>query len=203
MRSNAPEPNVNGSCACGNGCRTLREAVDWVFVAAAFGILFNLYDSDGIEIKAPPRTGVTYQNVVPTQPVEYPGFKPKGASAPAPTTGAKKDPAFPHLSFEGAKLRFGKALFVDARPARDYLEGHIQGAVGFDVNDFETAAPQALPRIPPTAEVLIYCSGGNCDDSVQLAKKLREMGYTNLKIYEGGYPEWKKAGMPVVTGDRP
>lgn len=204
METNLPEKPTD----CRTGwCRTWREAADWVFVAGAFGLLFNLYDSDGVELKVAPKTPAVLQNRIAAPPGNYPGFAPptpkvpdakKTVTAPAPA-----DTEFPHLSLEGAKRRFGRAIFVDARPSPQYLEGHIRDAVGFDVNDFDRAAPRALPQLPPTAEIVIYCSGGDCDDSLMLARRLKQMGYRNLQIYLGGYPEWKKAGQPVATGVTP
>lgn len=197
MRSTEYSPRQDDGC--GSWCAVLREAVDWVFVAAAFGILFNLYDTDGIELKPAPKAPPVYQNRIPDEPVTYAGIQP-GRSV---TVAAPKSAGLPVLSLQGARLRYGKAVFVDARPARDYAEGHIAGAVGFDVNDFDRAAPGALPAIPSGAEAVVYCSGGDCDDSVMLAKKLGEMGYRTVKLYEGGYSEWKKAGLPTRTGDAP
>jgi rhodanese-related sulfurtransferase len=188
---------------CGGWRASLREAVDLVFVAAAFGILFNLYDSDGIELKAPSKATVAYQNAVPAPSADYAGFKPKSGPTPDKRAVSPSAVSFPRLSLEGAKIRYGKVLFVDARPANQYREGHIRGAIGFDVNDFERSAPEALPLLPFDREILAYCSGGDCDDSLMLARKLLDLGYKNVKLYEDGYQAWKKAGLPVSTGATP
>jgi len=202
MSKKTRDPEISRAALLPGGwTSTLREAVDWVFFAAAFGILFNLYDADGIELKVDPRPKALLQHITPAHPADYPGFKP---SAPTRMTRplAEEDNLL-RLSLEGAKSRYGKVLFVDARPERDYREGHIRGALSFDVNDFERAAPRALPLLPAGAEILVYCSGGDCDDSVMLARRLREMGYKDVKLFEDGFLPWKKAGLPVATGDAP
>jgi rhodanese-related sulfurtransferase len=177
----------------------VREAADWVFFAAAFGILFNLYDSDGIELKTRSTSPTTYQNNVSAAPLTYAGFKP-GKSVVTPIA---RDSDIPLLSLQGSRFRYGKALFVDARPAEDYKQGHIAGAIPFDVNDYERAAPKAFPLLPRDKEIVAYCSGGDCDDSLVLAQKLKRLGYPNVKLYEGGYFEWMKAGLPVKQGETP
>ncbi len=179
--------------------KTLREALDLFFFAAAFAVLFNLYDSDGIEFRPPQPRQTLLQNQPKTDPVAYAGWKKPDSKTPLP----------PHentrISFEGAKIRFEKkhSLFVDARPSKDYVQGHIAGALSFDVNDYEKSAPHALSRLPLDRELVIYCSGGDCDDSLLLGSKLKEIGYKNISLYEGGYPEWKKAGMPLALGETP
>jgi len=204
MTMTTKDPKECGCSPCGGRCcSVLREAVDWVFVAAAIGILFNLYDSDGIELRPKPKSPSILQNIPKTEPASYPGFKKDRNPPTVQPAGPTVTSSFTHLSLEGARLRYGKALFVDARPAKDYPEGHIAGAIPFDVNDFANAASKALPLLPRDREILAYCSGGDCDDSVMLAGKLRDLGYKDIKIYDGGYPEWKKAGMPVSKGDAP
>ena len=46
-------------------------------------------------------------------------------------------------------------------------------------------------------EIIVYCGGPNCPQSLQAAQKLMDLGYTNVKAYEGGLEEWKKAGNKI------
>jgi rhodanese-related sulfurtransferase len=48
------------------------------------------------------------------------------------------------------------------------------------------------------AEIITYCGGPKCPQSMLAAQKLVELGYTNVKAYEGGLEEWKAAGHEVV-----
>ena len=43
-------------------------------------------------------------------------------------------------------------------------------------------------------EIIVYCGGPQCPQSLQAAQKLMNLGYTNVKAYEGGLEEWKNAG---------
>jgi rhodanese-related sulfurtransferase len=47
------------------------------------------------------------------------------------------------------------------------------------------------------AEVVVYCGGPNCPQSRYAAEKLTELGFTNVRAYEGGLEEWKQAGYEI------
>ena len=48
------------------------------------------------------------------------------------------------------------------------------------------------------AEIVVYCAGPTCPNSTQAAEKLRTLGFTNARAYEGGLQEWKASGRQVV-----
>jgi rhodanese-related sulfurtransferase len=49
-------------------------------------------------------------------------------------------------------------------------------------------------KAPKDEEIIVYCGGPKCPQSLQAAQKLMDLGYTNVKAYEGGLEEWKNAG---------
>jgi 3-mercaptopyruvate sulfurtransferase SseA len=52
--------------------------------------------------------------------------------------------------------------------------------------------------------VIIYCAGGDCEDSIFLATDLvYRYGIEKevLYIYEGGMEEWEGLGHPIATGE--
>ena len=51
---------------------------------------------------------------------------------------------------------------------------------------------------------MVYCNGGDCDDSESAAILLRNVGIPNLKlfVYVGGIKQWMANGLPVETGAR-
>jgi rhodanese-related sulfurtransferase len=53
-------------------------------------------------------------------------------------------------------------------------------------------------------KVVVYCSGGECEDSEFAAIMLRDAGVPRdiLFVYAGGILEWKATGLPVETGAR-
>jgi rhodanese-related sulfurtransferase len=99
-----------------------------------------------------------------------------------------------------------KALFLDARRSSVYAEGHIPGARSFPVweSDIDARVKALFDEgLDQRAPVVIYCSGGNCEDSHMLAQKLYMVGFDNVLIYRDGFPDWQKRRHPVTTGENP
>lgn len=46
-------------------------------------------------------------------------------------------------------------------------------------------------------DVIVYCSGSECDEASLLAQLLLEMGETNVLHFEGGFTAWEQAGYPT------
>jgi rhodanese-related sulfurtransferase len=51
----------------------------------------------------------------------------------------------------------------------------------------KTAKTEGLAR---DAEIVVYCAGPECPQSLLAAEKLVAVGYTNVRVYEGGLQEW-------------
>ena len=66
------------------------------------------------------------------------------------------------------------------------------------------AEPASIQRMGENCRpIVVYCSGGACELSMDLAKLMLENGRKKVLIYEGGYPEWQAAGYPVARGTQP
>ena len=52
-------------------------------------------------------------------------------------------------------------------------------------------------QLPKDAEIIVYCAGPSCPQSILAAEKLISLGYLNVKAYEGGLEHWKGAGNKV------
>ena len=76
-------------------------------------------------------------------------------------------------------------VVLDVRRFDEYESGHIPGALCIPNEDIENEPPEELPN--PEQIILIYCRSGN--RSKQAARKLAEMGYTNLYEF-GGIIDW-------------
>ncbi len=85
------------------------------------------------------------------------------------------------------------ALLVDSRPARlRYDIGHIQASINIPDTQFDKMV-HLLPQ-DKNREIIFYCQGPTCDLSAKSALKAEKLGYTNLKVYEGGTPDWEAKG---------
>jgi len=83
---------------------------------------------------------------------------------------------------------------VDSRPAaRKYDLGHIPTAVNIPDTAFDKLAPDLLPK--DKAQLLVfYCDGPECILSHNSAFKAEKLGYTNVRVFAEGFPEWIKGG---------
>ena len=106
--------------------------------------------------------------------------------------------------FHDSHLKPGVIVFIDARDEEHYQAGHIPGAYEFDPYHPEKYFPAVLPVCQAAEQIVVYCNGGDCDDSETAALLLRDMGIPNQKlfVYGGGITEWTNNHLPVETGAR-
>ena len=80
-------------------------------------------------------------------------------------------------------------MIIDARPYKPkYFKGHIPGAVSIPFTDFDKKT-DLLPK-DKTALLIYYCGGLECKLSHKSAKKAEQLGYTNVKVFAKGFPEY-------------
>ena len=106
--------------------------------------------------------------------------------------------------FRDNRYQQGLIVFVDARDDDHYHSGHIPGAWQFNHYRAEQFVPTVLPLCLTAQKVVVYCTGGACEDSEFTAIMLRDGGVAkeNLYVYAGGITEWTANGSPVETGAR-
>ena len=106
--------------------------------------------------------------------------------------------------FHNSHLKAGAIVFIDARDEEHYLGGHVPGAYEFDPYHPEKYFPAVLPVCQAAEQIVVYCNGGDCDDSKTAALLLRDVGIANRKIfiYGGGITEWTNYHQPFEIGTR-
>jgi rhodanese-related sulfurtransferase len=106
--------------------------------------------------------------------------------------------------FHDPRFKQGSIAFIDARDEQHYREGHIPGACEFDPYHPEKYFAAVLPVSQAAEQIVLYCNGGDCDDSESAAITLRDVGIANQKlfVYTGGITEWTTNGLPVEIGGR-
>jgi rhodanese-related sulfurtransferase len=133
---------------------------------------------------------------------------PPGAAA----TGVKAFPPHPDRAFveigtdDAEALSKQGRLFIDARRSSAYTDGHVPGARSFPVWESDIADRVKAfyeEGLDQNAPIVIYCSGGDCEDSHMLAEKLYMVGFNNLLVDKDGFPAWQKRGLPVTKGAKP
>lgn len=95
-------------------------------------------------------------------------------------------------------------VFVDARDDQHYMAGHIPGAWQLDRYYPEKHLATVLPACMNATRVVVYCTGGECEDSHYAAQTLQEAGVPteHLSVYASGMTEWEAKKLPVETGAR-
>lgn len=99
------------------------------------------------------------------------------------------------------RITAGDVVIIDVRPAPEYAAGHIAGAHSVPVDDLDEFAAN-IKSLPDTVEVVAYCRGPYCvyaDDAVHL---LRRAGRQARRL-EDGFPEWRRAQLPIETRSQP
>jgi rhodanese-related sulfurtransferase len=99
----------------------------------------------------------------------------------------------------------GMVIFVDARNDAHYEAGHIPGAHQFDYYRPEVYLPAVLAACATAEKIVVYCTGGDCEDSELAAILLTQSGVPSERvyIYPGGFAEWSANRLPVELGAGP
>ena len=133
-----------------------------------------------------------------------------GVTAGAPSASASpaaNNPAWAEISGEeAARRRESGAIFFDARRSNEYRSGHIAGARSLSV--WEAGLDEGIQKFfaeghPPGEDIVVYCNGGECEDSHTLAQKLFLAGFDHVAVYRDGFPDWKRRGLPIHEGEKP
>jgi len=170
----------------------MKKVIKQISILAAIsiiiGVLFNGLRSDGIPlIGSWPSSG--------------------SADVAVPPSAEEGDPPFVSLDEAAALYQTPGVLFIDARDPEDYVLNHIKGSISIpyeylpdeNIDDYwaEFAA-----RIPYDRRIVIYCSGTECELSLFLGREMAQRGYSDIKIFYGGWSEWEKAALPIEKGEK-
>ncbi len=83
------------------------------------------------------------------------------------------------------------AIWVDARPAEEFEQKHVPGAVLLNEDRWNELLPRMLTTWSPEKRVVVYCSSESCGASREVARKLREeAGLKDVFVLEGGWEAW-------------
>lgn len=169
---------------------------------------------------SPRGLSLTRDNFPPLPHVAIPGSLTNSAGAATGGDAAEEQISLKaRLEAEGLQLVDGKqafqlyqdprylqelVVFVDARSENTYQAGHIPGAYQFDRYYPEKYVSTMLQVCGPAQRILVYCNGGNCEDSEFAAVLLSQWGIpkTNLLVYGGGITEWTTNRWPIELGAR-
>lgn len=194
---------------CGGGCPMIR-VLAVVALGAGVGLVDMSVRGGKIVLSKEP---IKSPNPTP-QPTPSPTDSGANGEKPAPANngGTATPPtdvqqgAIREISVAEAKEWYDKGvIFLDARPRKDSeREGRIPGSQLLGPGDVDRSPPPAiLDALDPEKEVVIYCIGGDCHDSHNLATLLEARGFTKLLVFTDGFPGWVAAGYEVDKSPLP
>jgi rhodanese-related sulfurtransferase len=106
-----------------------------------------------------------------------------------------------HTPIDGDGVRAlvdaGTATLVEALAAPYYDDAHLPGARNLPHDSDDATIVAVLPDHDAT--VVVYCSNLACQNSTILSRRLVQLGYTDVREYEGGKEDWITAGLPVES----
>ncbi len=103
------------------------------------------------------------------------------------------------LEQAGSLWEEGKALFIDPRPLFSYAEGHIPGAFQCSPGEIEWKIREIKERAQGR-RVVICCEDPLCSLGRKMVKLLEAEEIEGVKIFKGGFEEWREAGYPEEGG---
>lgn len=86
-----------------------------------------------------------------------------------------------------------KLLIINVLSPDTYEDCRIKGSINVPVDKIEEYAKKLDKNTP----IVVYCASYSCPASSRAWHKLKNMGFTNIKAYEGGMAEWKQKEYPL------
>ena len=190
--------------------KVLMEAVIVAVVATALGFAANSVSPRGLALTRnyfPVADSVSFRPPTITQsPSAVGGTNLSARSADESSAGktSKKGLQLVDLNqmrqlFNSPRFQQELIVFIDARDDVNYSVGHIPGAYQFDPYHLEKYRATVVPICQAAEQVVVYCTGGDCEDSEFAAIALRDAGIANQKlfVFAGGITEWIDSQLPV------
>ncbi|MDA8101911.1 MAG: metalloregulator ArsR/SmtB family transcription factor [Nitrospiraceae bacterium] len=92
-------------------------------------------------------------------------------------------------------MRDAEVVVIDVRPEVEYLDGHITNAISIPITELESR----ISELPAGRQVVAYCRGRYCAFAPAAVRLLGQYGVSASRLEEG-FPEWRRAGLPVSSG---
>ena len=90
----------------------------------------------------------------------------------------------------------GNYTLIDSRPLPRFQEGTIPTAINLPYPSFD----KFVDRLPKDKRrlTIFFCQGVTCMMSPNSLRRAEALGYTNLRVYREGMPEWSQRNVGVV-----
>jgi rhodanese-related sulfurtransferase/DNA-binding transcriptional ArsR family regulator len=91
-----------------------------------------------------------------------------------------------------SRIKDSLVTVLDVRPADEFNNGHLPEAINIPLSQLR----KRLRELPKEQEIVAYCRGPWCVLAFEAVTLLRKKGRKARRL-EGGFPEWRIAGLPV------
>jgi Rhodanese-related sulfurtransferase len=92
-----------------------------------------------------------------------------------------------------------KNVVLDLRDKESYEYAHIAGAFNLPSNELKQHGidPGLFAQLRSAPNVIVYCLSSACGLSYHTAQDLIHRGIPSVKVYHGGWMEWKACKLPI------
>lgn len=90
--------------------------------------------------------------------------------------------------------RIDRPVLIEALGAAFYSDAHLPDAINIPPGQIDRLVPRLLPD--PNLPVVVY-SSGSTSSAETVARRLEELGFSDVAVYAGGKEDWVEHGLPV------
>lgn len=87
-----------------------------------------------------------------------------------------------------------KAIVLDIRPASEFSQGHMPGAINIPLPDMPLKIGQLNKY--QSKSIIVVCASGN--QSRKARAQLKKVGFNEVFVLNGGIAEWQSQGLPTT-----
>ena len=130
-------------------------------------------------------------------------FSPKPlAIFPKPAPVNPEKPPAPEIitvpELVAAQKANAKLLVLDVRSKYDFESGHVPLAYNLPLNELHEMIAAMAPTLQGYEILVTMCDGAECGMADEAAKRLRALGYADVRVLTGGIEAWRQARLDVV-----
>lgn len=121
-------------------------------------------------------------------------------SADGPGAPAEKGPRISVEELATALKKPKDVLLLDVRDGEVFAYEHPTGALNLPIMQFleQLVALNVPERMVKAKQVVLVCDGEDCSASDRAYKDLSQLRHPNVKVLNGGWQAYVKAGLPTV-----
>lgn len=93
-----------------------------------------------------------------------------------------------------ALMNDSSIIIIDARKPDFYNLSHIGKAINIYPYGFSSEGELVakITSLPSDKLFIVYCDGGQCDLSHEIANKMKMLGFKYVTLFHGGWEEWSR-----------